>query len=87
MAIEYMNRYGLSDGLFLVRPSSRTPGCHALSLVLRNQIYHYEIQVKVIVCLCGFFDDRLMQWIRSRDGITSTTDRCSGHLNTSLIIT
>jgi hypothetical protein len=45
--MDYLNQYGLSEGLFLVRKSGRTKGCHALSLVVGNQVNHYEIQVKV----------------------------------------
>jgi tyrosine-protein kinase len=46
VAMDYLNQYGLSEGLFLVRKSGRTKGCHALSLVVGNQVNHYEIQVK-----------------------------------------
>lgn len=37
----------MHDGLFMVRPSSRTVGYYALSMASRNADFHYEIRTLV----------------------------------------
>ena len=77
MAVDYLNQYGLSDGLFLVRMSGRSQGCHALSVVVRNQIYHYEIQVKVTTSLIvNCFQQTDYAIVRTRVGTTLMMDPC-----------
>eukprot|EP00117_Sycon_ciliatum_P034431 scpid28750/ scgid26277/ Tyrosine-protein kinase HTK16 len=43
-AIQLLKKGKMCDGLFMVRPSSRTVGYYALSMASRNQDYHYEIR-------------------------------------------
>lgn len=43
-AIALFQKWGLVDGLFLVRLSTRDHGYYVLSVVVNSQIFHYQIQ-------------------------------------------
>ena len=47
-AIVLFQKWGLADGLFLVRLSTRDHGYYVLSVVVNTQIYHYQIRSRVI---------------------------------------
>ena len=63
-AVELLEMRGLQPGLFLIRPSKRQEGWHALSLCYQRTPYHYEIKntvslsvcvcVRVCACVCAF---------------------------------
>ena len=48
-AIVLFQKWGLVDGLFLVRLSTRDHGYYVLSVVVNAQIYHYQIRSRVII--------------------------------------
>ncbi|PVD18899.1 hypothetical protein C0Q70_21457 [Pomacea canaliculata] len=43
-AVELLELHGLQSGLFLIRPSKRQEGWHALSLCFQRKAFHYEIK-------------------------------------------
>lgn len=45
--INLFQKWGLVDGLFLVRLSTRDHGYYVLSVVVNTQIYHYQIRSRV----------------------------------------
>lgn len=44
-----LHENGALDGMFLVRPNSRSPNSYALTLMLDRKPYHYEIVSEVSI--------------------------------------
>lgn len=46
-AVALLHRWQCTDGLFLIRTSTRAWGVHVLTMAVRNTPYHFQIKSKV----------------------------------------